>query len=34
VRVLKALGRGRQAAARHDAQAAEVCQTQVEKANS
>jgi ATP-binding cassette subfamily B protein len=32
VRVLKALGRGRQAAARHDAQAAEVCQTQVEKA--
>ena len=32
VRVLKALGRGRQASARHDAQAAEVCQTQVEKA--
>jgi ATP-binding cassette, subfamily B, bacterial len=32
VRVLKALGRGREAAARHDAQAAEVCQTQVEKA--
>src|ERR1700733_1946713 len=32
VRVLKALGRGRQAAARHDAQAAEVCQTQIEKA--
>ncbi len=32
IRVLKALGRGRQAAARHDAQAAEVCQTQVEKA--
>src|SRR6201994_190996 len=32
VRVLKALGRGRQAAAKHDAQAAEVCQTQVEKA--
>jgi ATP-binding cassette subfamily B protein len=32
VRVLKALGRGRLAAARHDAQAAEVCQTQVEKA--
>jgi ATP-binding cassette, subfamily B, bacterial len=32
VRVLKALGRGRQAAARHDAQAAEVCQTQVQKA--
>jgi ATP-binding cassette subfamily B protein len=32
VRVLKALGRGRQAAARHDAQAAEVCRTQVEKA--
>src|SRR5262249_15395478 len=28
----KALGRGRQASARHDAQAAEVCQTQVEKA--
>jgi ATP-binding cassette, subfamily B, bacterial len=32
VRVLKALGRGRQAAARHDAQAAEVCRTQIEKA--
>jgi ATP-binding cassette, subfamily B, bacterial len=32
VRVLKALGRGREAAARHEAQAAEVCQTQVEKA--
>jgi ATP-binding cassette, subfamily B, bacterial len=32
VRVLKALGRGREAAAGHDAQAAEVCQTQVEKA--
>jgi ATP-binding cassette subfamily B protein len=32
VRVLKALGRGRLAAARHGAQAAEVCQTQVEKA--
>jgi len=32
VRVLKALGRRRQAAARHDAQAAEVCQTQIEKA--
>jgi ATP-binding cassette subfamily B protein len=32
VRVLKALGRGRQASARHDAQAAEVCQTQVDKA--
>src|SRR4029077_11710846 len=32
VRVLKALGRGRQAAARHDAQAADVCQTQIEKA--
>ena len=32
VRVLKALGRGRQASARHDAQASEVCQTQVEKA--
>ena len=32
VRVLKALGRGRQASARHTAQAAEVCQTQVEKA--
>jgi ATP-binding cassette subfamily B protein len=30
--VLKALGRGRLAAARHGAQAAEVCQTQVEKA--
>src|SRR5690348_7056537 len=32
VRVLKALGWGRQAAARHHDQAAEVCQTQVEKA--
>ncbi len=32
VRVLKALGRGREAAARHQAQAAEVCRTQVEKA--
>src|SRR5437868_2484895 len=32
VRVLKALGRGRQAAARHDAQAAEVWRTPVEKA--
>jgi ATP-binding cassette subfamily B protein len=32
IRVLKALGRGRQAAARHDAQAADVCQTQIEKA--
>jgi ATP-binding cassette subfamily B protein len=32
VRVLKALGRGQQAAARHDAQAADVCQTQIEKA--
>ncbi len=32
IRVLKALGRGRQAAARHDAQAAEICQTQIEKA--
>jgi ATP-binding cassette, subfamily B, bacterial len=32
VRVLKALGRGRQASARHDAQAGEVCRTQVEKA--
>ena len=32
IRVLKALGRGRQAAARHDAQAAEVCQTQIAKA--
>src|SRR5690242_1923456 len=32
VRVLKALGRGRQASARHDAQAAEVCRTQVAKA--
>jgi ATP-binding cassette subfamily B protein len=32
VRVLKALGRGRLASARHDAQAAEVCRTQVEKA--
>jgi len=32
VRVLKALGRSRQAAAKHDVRAAEVCQTQVEKA--
>jgi ATP-binding cassette subfamily B protein len=32
VRVLKALGRGRLASARHDIQAAEVCRTQVEKA--
>jgi len=32
IRVLKALGRGRQAAARHDAKAADVYQTQVEKA--
>jgi ATP-binding cassette subfamily B protein len=32
VRVLKALGRARQAADRHDAEAAEVCQTQIEKA--
>jgi len=32
IRVLKALGRGQQAAAKHDAQAAEVCRTQVEKA--
>jgi len=32
IRVLKALGRGEQASARHDAQAAEVCRTQVEKA--
>jgi ATP-binding cassette subfamily B protein len=32
IRVLKALGRGRQAAARHDAQAADVCQTQIDKA--
>jgi ATP-binding cassette subfamily B protein len=32
IRVLKALGRGRQAAARHGAQAAEVYRTQVEKA--
>jgi ATP-binding cassette subfamily B protein len=32
VRVLKALGRGREAAARHEARAAEVCRTQVEKA--
>jgi ATP-binding cassette, subfamily B, bacterial len=32
VRVLKALGRGQQASARHDVQAAEVCRTQVEKA--
>jgi ATP-binding cassette subfamily B protein len=33
VRVLKALGRGRQAAARHTAQATDVYQTQVEKAS-
>jgi len=33
VRVLKALGRGRLASARHDTQAAEVCRTQVEKAD-
>jgi ATP-binding cassette, subfamily B, bacterial len=33
IRVLKALGRGRQAAARHDAQATEVYRTQVEKAS-
>jgi ATP-binding cassette subfamily B protein len=33
IRVLKALGRGRQAAARHDAQAAQVYRTQVEKAS-
>ncbi|MBV9205579.1 MAG: ABC transporter ATP-binding protein [Actinobacteria bacterium] len=32
IRVLKALGRGRQAAARHDAAAAAVCRTQVAKA--
>jgi ATP-binding cassette subfamily B protein len=32
IRVLKALGRGRQAAARHNAQATEVYKTQVEKA--
>jgi ATP-binding cassette subfamily B protein len=32
IRVLKALGRGQQAAARHDAQATEVYRTQVEKA--
>jgi ATP-binding cassette subfamily B protein len=32
IRVLKALGRGRQAAARHDAQATEVYKTQVQKA--
>jgi ATP-binding cassette, subfamily B, bacterial len=32
IRVLKALGRGRQAAVRHDAQAARVYRTQVEKA--
>jgi ATP-binding cassette, subfamily B, bacterial len=32
IRVLKALGRGREAAARHDAQATEVYRTQVEKA--
>jgi ATP-binding cassette, subfamily B, bacterial len=33
IRVLKALGRGRQAAARHNAQAADVYRTQVEKAS-
>jgi len=33
IRVLKALGRGQQAAARHDAQAAEVYRTQVAKAD-
>ncbi len=33
IRVLKALGRGAQAAARHDAQAAEICGTQVAKAS-
>jgi ATP-binding cassette, subfamily B, bacterial len=33
IRVLKALGRGKQAAARHDAQAAEVYRTQVQKAS-
>ncbi len=33
IRVLKALGRGRQAAARHDAQAEEIYRTQVEKAS-
>jgi ATP-binding cassette, subfamily B, bacterial len=33
VRVLKALGRGRQAAVRHSAQASDVYQTQVEKAS-
>jgi ATP-binding cassette, subfamily B, bacterial len=33
IRVLKALGRGRQAAVRHDAQAARVYRTQVEKAS-
>ncbi len=33
IRVLKALGRDREASARHDAQAAGVCQTQVEKAS-
>jgi ATP-binding cassette subfamily B protein len=32
IRVLKALGRGRQAAARHDARAADVYRTQVQKA--
>jgi ATP-binding cassette subfamily B protein len=32
IRVLKALGRRRESAARHDAQAAEICRTQVEKA--
>ncbi|MBV9384099.1 MAG: ABC transporter ATP-binding protein [Streptosporangiaceae bacterium] len=33
VRVLKALGRGRESAAQHDAQAVEVCKTQVAKAS-
>ena len=32
IRVLKALGRRRESAARHDAQAAEICRTQVSKA--
>jgi ATP-binding cassette subfamily B protein len=32
IRVIKALGRRREASARHDAQAAEICRTQVEKA--
>jgi ATP-binding cassette, subfamily B, bacterial len=32
IRVLKALGRRRESAARHDAQAAEICRTQVAKA--